>query len=614
MEMDLSALNYSTYLGGLYDEKANGIAVDANGTAFVVGYTNSENFPRKCEIQPEKGLGYLVPDAFITQINQTGKGLVFSTYLGGTYYDEGTAIAVTDDGLNITVTGYTESINFPTWNAYQPDLAGFPAVRFTDAFVTKINKIPPVANFTANPPKGCSPVNISFKDNSTNNPIAWRWEFGDNTPNSTLQNPNHRYYNNCSTLDCGSLNYTVNLTVWNCDGSNTTSRNVTICPNLWYNITANQSAQGCVGANDTLQFIGYQKSGGPLVDPFWWFNFGDNKTGSYPSGNINKFTNTSNFTVTFWVQNECCNNSTTMVVDIRAKPIADFYGIPTSGLIPLSVNFFDNSSGRPDNWTWSYRNDTVWTKFATTQNTTFTFSSKGAYDIKMKACNFCGCNETKPNNNYIKAGIPNLTFSPGMLIVPTNDTTPISLKLEIAENGLSGYNLLVKWDDSIHGNITGVIFPPWALNSSYSPLPNYLVTIQAVDFMDQVTSGAMNIQLATFNLIGNISTFQSNTSFSAIVNELDDDSGNPIYTSNIPANITVVRLLPFPGKTLPPTDPYQNQKYWDVNGNDNIDFDDVVTYFNNMQWIRDYQYIPFFDYNGNGLIDFADLIRLFHEV
>jgi PKD repeat protein len=76
----------------------------------------------------------------------------------------------------------------------------------------------------------------------------------------------------------------------------------------------------------------------------------------------------------------------------------------------------------------------------------------------------------------------------------------------------------------------------------------------------------------------------------------------------------VVRLLPFPGKVNVPKDPNGDQVYWDVNGNGRIDFNDVTTFFQNMQWIRDTQYVPFFDYNGNGLIDFADLILLFHEV
>ncbi len=40
-----SALLYSTYLGGSSSEQGNAIAVDAAGNVYVVGYTNSSNFP-----------------------------------------------------------------------------------------------------------------------------------------------------------------------------------------------------------------------------------------------------------------------------------------------------------------------------------------------------------------------------------------------------------------------------------------------------------------------------------------------------------------------------------------------------------------------------------------
>jgi PKD repeat protein len=628
MKPDLSAMNYSTFLGGLYDEKAYGIAVDSNGTAFVTGYTNSENFPItfNCTTQPVKGEGFLVPDAFITQMNQNGTGLLFSTYLGGTYYDEGSAIAITDDGLNITVTGYTESINFPVVNAYQPNLAGFPAVRFTDAFVTKIVKVPPVANFTSipYPATGCTPLTVYFTDTSTNNPTSWFWDFGDNSTDntSTEQNPNHTYVNPKVNA---AMNFTVNLTACNCDGCNTTSMiNFTrVCPQPFADFNATNTT-GCLNlGNNTIQFNVTYIKGGVKIGPakVWNWSWGD---GTYNLTNFSlvnfthTYTTVGNFTVSLTYENSCCNNTTTKVeyIDIRDEPVADFYAIPTSGLIPLDVQFFDNSSGRPSSWYWMFG---AQQGTSTEQNPEHTYSTKGAYTVRLQACNFCGC-DWQNNTSYIKAGVPNLTFSPGILVVPTNDTTPITLKLQVAEYGLSGYDLNVFWDDSVHGDITAVQFPPWATNTSYTPLPNYFVQIQAVDLINQVNPGAMNITLATFNLTGNISTFQSTINFNVTPNQLDDDDGNPIFTNTIPANITVVRLLPFPGKTLPPTDPDGNQLYWDVNGNGNIDFDDVVTYFQNMQWIRDNQYRPFFNYNGNlevapnyG-IDFADLIMLFNKV
>jgi PKD repeat protein len=399
-------------------------------------------------------------------------------------------------------------------------------------------KVVPVVNFTGTPQTGCRPLTVYFNDTSTNNPTSWFWEFGDvgvgNT--STLQNPNHTY-----NTTGGAKNFTVNLTACNIDGCGFLSvPNFTrVCPPPFADFNATNVADinatnvtGCLNwGNTTIQFNLTAESGGlphgPAKRYNWSFGDGNSTLVNYSDINVTyTYNKTGNFTVSLTYENSCCNNTTTKVgyIDIRDKPNASFYAIPTSGLIPLDVQFFDTSTGRPSSWYWMFG---AQQGTSTEQNPEHTYSTKGAYTVRLQACNFCGC-DWQNNTSYIKAGVPNLTFSPGILIVPTNDTTPISLKLEVAENGLSGYNLLVKWDDSVHGNITGVIFPPWALNSSYTPLPDYLVTIQAVDLMNQVTPGAMNIQLATFNLTGNISTFQSNTSFSVIGNELDDDSGDPI--------------------------------------------------------------------------------------
>jgi hypothetical protein len=59
--------------------------------------------------------------------------LSYSTYLGGSDYDNGLGIAV-DSAGNAYVTGYTSSINFPTSNPLQPTMHGG-----TDAFVTAID-------------------------------------------------------------------------------------------------------------------------------------------------------------------------------------------------------------------------------------------------------------------------------------------------------------------------------------------------------------------------------------------------------------------------------------------------------------------------------------------
>jgi hypothetical protein len=128
-------LVYSTFLGGSNQDEANGIAVDAIGAAYLTGHTYSDNFPTKNAYQGtffDRGhFGGLI--AFVTKISPTGNSLVYSTYLGGHNLVEGRGIAVDATGAAY-VTGYTNSGNFPTINAYQGLLNGF-----ENAFVTKLS-------------------------------------------------------------------------------------------------------------------------------------------------------------------------------------------------------------------------------------------------------------------------------------------------------------------------------------------------------------------------------------------------------------------------------------------------------------------------------------------
>lgn len=129
-------LRYSTYLGGGGDDRATGVAVDAAGNAYLTGNTTSIDFPTLHAYQGTIGGGFF-GDAFVTKLNATGSGLLYSTYLGGGG-DEGNgaglggAIAV-DAGGHAYVTGYTTSTDFPTKRPFQAALRGF-----TDAFVTKL--------------------------------------------------------------------------------------------------------------------------------------------------------------------------------------------------------------------------------------------------------------------------------------------------------------------------------------------------------------------------------------------------------------------------------------------------------------------------------------------
>jgi hypothetical protein len=126
---------YGTYLGGIGDDRATAIAVDAAGNAYVTGSTFSSNLPVAHAFQPTLGGGQ---DAFAAKIGPTGNALIYSTYLGGSggtisAPEIGNGIAVDSAGCAY-IAGTTSSSNFPTSNPLKSSLSGS-----QDAFVLKLS-------------------------------------------------------------------------------------------------------------------------------------------------------------------------------------------------------------------------------------------------------------------------------------------------------------------------------------------------------------------------------------------------------------------------------------------------------------------------------------------
>lgn len=123
-------LIYSTYQGGSGLDYAYAVAVDQAGNTYITGGTGSTNFPT---VSPLQGARNGQGDVFITKINATGTGKIYSTYLGGGGVDEGRGIAV-DGAGNAYITGSAGSFDFPMKNAIQGTWGGS-----GDAFVTKLD-------------------------------------------------------------------------------------------------------------------------------------------------------------------------------------------------------------------------------------------------------------------------------------------------------------------------------------------------------------------------------------------------------------------------------------------------------------------------------------------
>jgi hypothetical protein len=116
------ALSYSTLIGGSANDMAYGIAVDANRSMYVIGTTNSTDFPLSGDaLQPASGGGR---DTFLVKLDPGSGTSVYSTYFGGDSTDEGRDVVVTAPN-QVYLTGWTSSGNFPiAGNAFQAQYRG----------------------------------------------------------------------------------------------------------------------------------------------------------------------------------------------------------------------------------------------------------------------------------------------------------------------------------------------------------------------------------------------------------------------------------------------------------------------------------------------------------
>jgi hypothetical protein len=87
-------LSYSTYIGGSNFDEPRAIGVDSFGNVYVIGDTQSDDFPLANSIQLAGG----GVEVFITKLNPATNTLIYSTYLGGNGWEEGSGIAVDSSG------------------------------------------------------------------------------------------------------------------------------------------------------------------------------------------------------------------------------------------------------------------------------------------------------------------------------------------------------------------------------------------------------------------------------------------------------------------------------------------------------------------------------------
>jgi hypothetical protein len=136
-----ASLLYSTYFGGTGNDVARSIAVDSSGVVYVCGYTDSSNFPVTGGAFSASYSG--ASDAFLIKFDPNANNLIYSTFVGGSGFEEFKRVLLLANG-QVALAGYTTSDDYDiTQNAYQPVLG-----------TTSGNAVLTVLNLNAQGPAG----------------------------------------------------------------------------------------------------------------------------------------------------------------------------------------------------------------------------------------------------------------------------------------------------------------------------------------------------------------------------------------------------------------------------------------------------------------------------
>ncbi|WP_182835481.1 SBBP repeat-containing protein [Flagellimonas lutimaris] len=135
-----SVINFASYLGGGRSERLYGIEVDSAGDVFIMGFTNSSDYPTTKKAFQLDFRG--IRDVFVTRLDIHNQKLIYSTYLGGNGDDRPKNFLIDKKG-NACIIGFTDSNVFP-WTEKRTTYSGGEG----DAFISIIDPSGSTLRFT----------------------------------------------------------------------------------------------------------------------------------------------------------------------------------------------------------------------------------------------------------------------------------------------------------------------------------------------------------------------------------------------------------------------------------------------------------------------------------
>ncbi|RYY99670.1 MAG: PKD domain-containing protein [Chitinophagaceae bacterium] len=270
----------------------------------------------------------------------------------------------------------------------------------------------PAPAFAPSTVLGCSPLTVTFTNNTTGLGNSYTWDFGDlSAPVTTTTNDpvSHTYTVGAQTT------FTITLTATNGCGVEATQLNVIVVPNsIDLNVTVNATQlAGCAPHNIKV----YNASQGATM---FIYNFDDGSPVVNNPNNIDSVAHTflapGTYNVSIRATNNCSDTTAYRVINVYAKPVPAF--TPASLQACVGQDFsFSNSSTGATNYQWDFGDNSS----SADPSPTHRYSAPGTYTVKLRAYNTNGVSVTCADSVWMDVTV--LASQTGSMTVTGNSST-----------------------------------------------------------------------------------------------------------------------------------------------------------------------------------------------
>lgn len=245
----------------------------------------------------------------------------------------------------------------------------------------------PDIDFTSDVDASCtSPLRVAFRSTGPAG-LTYSWDFGDGSPLSTAQHPEHIYQN--------EGRYTVTLrarTPEGCEGIVRKADYIVI-----ERTRPDFTTQGPACAGTNVQLVNTTSPRPAFAN--WTFPDGSTSVAIDP---VYFFPAPGDYSITLTSGMPGCMETTTKRITVHPRPVASFTANPPLGCaIPFNTTFTSSSSGAT-NWQWAFGDG----RTGTGATVPHTYNNFGDYDVTLRVQNDFGCTDEISRLTYIRVHEP----------------------------------------------------------------------------------------------------------------------------------------------------------------------------------------------------------------